>query len=102
MDHFMGMVIESAVAIGAGIATESLSLTAFGADSVIELLSAAVLIWRMNVELKRGEAFSEAAERRASQIGGAMLFVLAAYGSPAPRGDYGPVTHRNFRRRDLR
>jgi divalent metal cation (Fe/Co/Zn/Cd) transporter len=73
------MVIEAAVAIGSGIAARSLTLMAFGIDSLIELASAAVLLWRLNVELRHGEAFAESAERMASRIGGALLFALAAY-----------------------
>lgn len=73
------MTIETAVAIVAGVAAHSLLLLAFGIDSVIELLSASVLIWRLTVELRRGQAFSEAAERRASRIAGALLFALALY-----------------------
>ncbi len=73
------MVIEAVVAIGSGIAAHSITLTAFGLDSVIELISAAVLIWRLGVELKHGKEFSETAERRASKIGGGLLFALAAY-----------------------
>src|SRR6516225_5598439 len=52
---------------------------AFGVDSVIELASAGVLIWRLTVELRRGASFARAAELRASRIGGALLFALAAY-----------------------
>jgi divalent metal cation (Fe/Co/Zn/Cd) transporter len=73
------MVIEAVVAIGSGIAAHSITLTAFGLDSVIELVSAVVLIWRLGVELKHGKQFSETAERRASKIGGGLLFALAAY-----------------------
>jgi divalent metal cation (Fe/Co/Zn/Cd) transporter len=73
------MVLEAAIALAAGIAAASLSLIAFGVDSIIELMSAAVLLWRLNVELKQGAAFSEEAEARASRIGGALLFALAAY-----------------------
>ena len=73
------MVIEAVVAIESGIAARSISLTAFGLDSVIELISALVLIWRLGVELKYGKEFSETAERRASKIGGGLLFALAAY-----------------------
>jgi hypothetical protein len=51
------MMAEGAVAIGAGIAAGSLTLMAFGLDSVIELASACVLIWRLNVELRHGQAF---------------------------------------------
>jgi divalent metal cation (Fe/Co/Zn/Cd) transporter len=73
------MTIEAAVAIASGIAAHSLTLLAFGIDSVIELVSAGVLIWRLSVELKHGRAVSEAAERTASRIGGILLFALAAY-----------------------
>jgi divalent metal cation (Fe/Co/Zn/Cd) transporter len=73
------MVIEALVAIESGVIAGSLTLTAFGLDSVIELISAGVLIWRLNEELRRGEEFSRHAERIAGRIGGALLFVLAAY-----------------------
>jgi hypothetical protein len=73
------MIIEAAVAIGAGIAAHSLLLMAFGIDSLIELASACVLVWRLSVELRRGQAFSEVAERRASRIAGGLLFALALY-----------------------
>lgn len=73
------MIVEATVALSGGIAAHSTTLVAFGADSVIELVSAFVLIWRLDVELRRGEAFSEFAERRSSRIGGALLFGLAAY-----------------------
>jgi divalent metal cation (Fe/Co/Zn/Cd) transporter len=73
------MTIEAAVAIAAGVAAGSLVLVAFGLDSVIELASAGVLMWRLSVELRHGQKFSERAERIASRIGGGLLFVLAAY-----------------------
>jgi len=73
------MAIEAVVAIGSGISANSLSLIAFGADSVIELASAGVLLWRLNVEIRHGEEFSETVEYQASRIGGALLFALAAY-----------------------
>ena len=73
------MTVEAAVAIGSGVAANSLALTAFGIDSIIELASAAVLMWRLTVELRHGQTFAENAERRASKIGGALLFALAAY-----------------------
>jgi len=73
------MLIEAAVALGTGIAARSLTLIAFGADSVIELLSACVLLWRLNVELRRGEKFSDETERRAANIAGALLIGLTAY-----------------------
>jgi hypothetical protein len=73
------MVVEGVVAIGAGLTAGSLTLMAFGIDSVIELASAGVLIWRLTVELRQGQAFSEQVERTAGRIGGALLFTLAAY-----------------------
>jgi divalent metal cation (Fe/Co/Zn/Cd) transporter len=73
------MVVEAGVAIGSGIAAHSVTLLAFGIDSVIELASAGVLIWRLSVELRFGQSFAQAAERTASRIGGAFLFALAAY-----------------------
>ena len=72
-------MVEASVAIGAGIAARSVTLLAFGIDSVIELVSAGVLIWRLTVELRRGQSFAAAAEPRASRIGGALLFALAVY-----------------------
>jgi divalent metal cation (Fe/Co/Zn/Cd) transporter len=73
------MTVEAVVAISAGIMAGSLVLIAFGLDSVIELASAGVLMWRLSVELRHGQKFSERAERIASRIGGGLLFLLAAY-----------------------
>src|SRR6185312_672427 len=73
------VAIEASVGIWAGVKANSLSLLAFGADSIIEALSACVLLWRLNVELNAGHSFSEDAERKASRIGGILLFALAAY-----------------------
>jgi divalent metal cation (Fe/Co/Zn/Cd) transporter len=73
------MTIEALVAITAGVTAGSLVLLAFGLDSVIELASAGVLMWRLFVELRHGQEFSETAERTASRIGGALLLLLAAY-----------------------
>jgi divalent metal cation (Fe/Co/Zn/Cd) transporter len=73
------MTVEAAVAIASGIAANSLTLVAFGIDSVIELASAGILVWRLTVELRHGQMFAESAERKASRVGGGLLFVLAAY-----------------------
>jgi divalent metal cation (Fe/Co/Zn/Cd) transporter len=73
------MTIEAIVAIGAGLAAGSLVLMAFGLDSVIELASAGVLIWRLSVEFRQGERFSQDVERTASRIAGALLLALAVY-----------------------
>jgi divalent metal cation (Fe/Co/Zn/Cd) transporter len=73
------MTIEAGVAIISAIAAHSITLLAFGIDSLIELASAGVLIWRLTVELRHGQSFAESAERAASRIGGALLFALAAF-----------------------
>ena len=73
------MLIEAAVAIASAFKAGSLTLLAFGFDSLIELASASVLVWRLRVELHHGRSFAESAERRAARIGGALLFALALY-----------------------
>ena len=73
------MTVEAIVAITAGVTAGSLVLIAFGLDSVIELTSAGVLMWRLIVELRHGQRFSEWAEHTARRVAGALLFLLAAY-----------------------
>lgn len=73
------MLVEAAVATAASTEAHSISLLAFGIDSLVELMSAGLLIWRLNVELEHGGAFSEQAERIAGRVGGALLFALALY-----------------------
>jgi divalent metal cation (Fe/Co/Zn/Cd) transporter len=73
------MTVEAVIAIAAGVTAGSLVLIAFGLDSVIEVASAGVLMWRLSVELRHGQVFSERAERTASRIGGGLLFLLAVY-----------------------
>src|ERR1700733_8607222 len=73
------VILAAAIGIWAAVEAHSISLMAFGADAVIEALSACVLIWRLNVELRAAHTFVEDAERKASKIGGVLLFALAAY-----------------------
>jgi divalent metal cation (Fe/Co/Zn/Cd) transporter len=73
------LAIEAVVPIWSGFAAHSITLLAFGLDSVIEIASAGVLIWRLTIELRHGQHFSEQAEHSASRIGGILLFALAAY-----------------------
>ena len=74
------MLVEAAVAIGAGIIARSVLLTAFGIDSVIELVTGGVLLWRLVTEA-RGAALTrvERAENRAAWIVGISLVVLCLY-----------------------
>jgi divalent metal cation (Fe/Co/Zn/Cd) transporter len=73
------VLVETVVGIYSAIQAHSVSLMAFGIDSAIETASASVLLWRLNVELQKGQHFSESAERYASRIGGGLLFALTAY-----------------------
>ena len=73
------MVIEAAVAVASGIAARSITVIAFGLDSVIELASAGILIWRLSSELRFGCEVSEPAERIARRVAGGLLFALATY-----------------------
>ena len=75
------MTIEGAAALLLGWASKSLLLEAFGIDSVIELFSAAVLLWRLRIEAS-GIATSEHVnfvERRAARLIGYSLYALVAY-----------------------
>ena len=73
------MAVEAAVAIASGIIAHSITLIAFGLDSVIELASAGVLIRRLSHELRFGREVSKEPERIARLIAGGLLFALAAY-----------------------
>ena len=89
------MVVEAAVSIGAGIAASSLLLVVFGADSIVELISAGVLFWRLSLEACSGEGdehVMEAVEQRASRIGGVLLYALSFY--VVMQSFYG-LTHRH-------
>jgi divalent metal cation (Fe/Co/Zn/Cd) transporter len=72
------MLIEAGVAVAAGIIAGSLALTSFGFDSVIELVSATLVLGRLRAELRGGQA-NERAERRVLRIIAVTFFVLAAY-----------------------
>ena len=73
-------IIEGLSAIGAGIASGSITLIGFGMDSFIESISGTVLIWRLRDE-RRGatEERIEQVERRAELLVGVAFLVLAAY-----------------------
>jgi divalent metal cation (Fe/Co/Zn/Cd) transporter len=74
------MAAEAVLAIGAGIAARSVLLTAFGFDSVIELLSGVTLLWRLSSEARgAGTPRMESIERRATVISAALLVLLSAY-----------------------
>lgn len=75
------MTIEGAAALLLGWTSKSLLLEAFGIDSIIELFSAAVLLWRLRVEAS-GTATSQhvnLVEDRAARSVGYSLYALVAY-----------------------
>jgi divalent metal cation (Fe/Co/Zn/Cd) transporter len=62
------MSVEAAISLGTAWHSYSPALFAFGGDSLIELVSAAVVFWRFRFELN---------EARAARIAGVLLFALA-------------------------
>ena len=73
-------IAEAVVAIGSGAVAGSTALVAFGVDSLIEVSSALVVIWRLfaagpEAELEEAEHI----DRRAHFLVGITFFILAAY-----------------------
>jgi hypothetical protein len=66
------------VAVTAGFIAGPLALTSFGFDSVIELVSAYLVLRRLRAELAGGQA-SEDADRRVLRIIAATFYLLAPY-----------------------
>jgi hypothetical protein len=64
------MTVEAVVSLGTAWSSHSPALFAFGGDSLIELLSAAVVFWRFRFTL---------AEAQAARIAGGLLFALAGF-----------------------
>lgn len=76
------MAVEAVVSIVAGVVAGSLLLVTFGADSIIELMSAVVLfhrLWQQYRARHADEAVLEALERRAGRISGYLLYALCIY-----------------------
>jgi divalent metal cation (Fe/Co/Zn/Cd) transporter len=74
------MTVEAGVALTVGYTTHSISLQGFGIDSIIELITGGVLLWRLLVEQRNGSiGMIRRAERRASWVAAIGLFGLAAY-----------------------
>jgi len=71
------MSVEGALALAAALMAGSVVLLAFGADSLIELVSAFVLLRRLRAE--QGGASAERLERRAGTAVGVLLLALAVW-----------------------
>lgn len=72
-------IFEGFISIFIGTIAGSISLIGFGLDSFIESLSAGVIVWRFKYH---GDACAEDkknVEKKATQIVGFTLFILAAY-----------------------
>ncbi len=80
------MSFEAALSILAGVLAHSVLLAAFGADSLIELLSGAILLWRLRVEAAQSAQSApgdlgqvQKAEKRAAGWTAVLLGLLCVY-----------------------
>ncbi len=69
--------LEALIAIGSGVVAGSVALVGFGLDSVIEVSSGAVLLWRLRGD--RDTKSRERSEQLALRLVGASFLALAAY-----------------------
>jgi divalent metal cation (Fe/Co/Zn/Cd) transporter len=74
-------IAEGIIAIAAGLLAGSPALIGFGADSFVESISGAVLVWRLRAEIGGGldEEAVERVERHALRLVGIAFLALAAY-----------------------
>lgn len=75
-------LVEGGVSVYFGVADGSIALAGFGADSFIEVFSAALVLWRFRAEEGAGKGLPVERERRAT-LGIGALFVLLAAGTAA-------------------
>jgi divalent metal cation (Fe/Co/Zn/Cd) transporter len=68
--------LEALIAIVSGLIAGSIALVGFGFDSVIEISSGAMLLWRLRAEHTEGR---EHAERVAVRVVGVTFLLLSAY-----------------------
>lgn len=73
------MLVEAVVALGAGIAARSILLTAFGVDSIVELLSGVVLYRRLAADSNQEAVDIERLENLTTRISAVLLVLLCAY-----------------------
>src|ERR1700759_3269471 len=69
--------LEAAVALVSGLMAGSIALVGFGLDSVIETISAAILLWRLRSD--RDPIAREKAERIAHRLVGICFLLLTVY-----------------------
>ena len=74
------MLVEGGVGIASGIAAHSLALEAFGIDSLLELVSAGVVLWWLLLTARGADPErTHNANERAERIVGSGLLLLAVY-----------------------
>lgn len=74
------MVVEAVIAMGAGVAAKSVLLTAFGFDSVVELLSGIVLLQLLATEAGGADTGRvRRLERTTTRISAVLLVLLCVY-----------------------
>jgi divalent metal cation (Fe/Co/Zn/Cd) transporter len=69
--------LEAVVALAAGAVAGSVALIGFGLDSLIEMSSGGILLWRLHSD--HDEERREAVEQRALKLVGASLLALSVY-----------------------
>jgi len=70
-------LLEAAVALASGTLAGSIALISFGLDSLIEVSSGGILLWRLHAD--QDEQRRERVERKALKLVGLSLLLLAAY-----------------------
>jgi divalent metal cation (Fe/Co/Zn/Cd) transporter len=74
------MAAEAAIALIAALMAKSVLLAAFGFDSVIELLSGLLLLWRLSAESRGADIKRiERTEHSAARVAAALLILLCAF-----------------------
>lgn len=69
--------LEGVIAVASGVAAGSIALVGFGFDSIIEVISGFVLLWRLYADVD--ESRRERVEQHALRIVGISFMLLAAY-----------------------
>ncbi len=73
-------VLEASVALWQGVMTDSIALTGFGLDAIIECAAASVVLWHLSAEFHgRDPGALERIERRVHRFVGTTFIVLAVY-----------------------
>ena len=70
-------LLEAAAALASGAVAGSIALISFGLDSLIEVSSGGILLWRLHAD--QDEQRRERVERKALKLVGSSLLLLAAY-----------------------